>query len=228
MASAMTATTKDKTEVLLLWPKSIAEKIQFAFTFMFFNLIGLSQYVSEKIKTSDKFIIVAPSDHLEDLLNDPVYKFPQVQFVYVSYKNNKELKQHEDRFKNGYPKLRFYHEDDLPARLDKFAVDNAIQESNAAQINDLASEIAQRVSAKRPRSTRRRSPVSTQKHGFSVQNIEQIDPKYICPSCKLIFREPVQLDNGDRICQSCINVENSGKICSEVSLEKNVRVTKLF
>jgi hypothetical protein len=183
---------------------------------MFMNLIDLIQHVSKKITTTEKFILVVPGDDLEDFLNSSIYAFPQIRFVYVYYNHSHELKQHKDRFEKQYPKLRFYHEDELPIQLDKTKIDNIIDGSNpidTLEIKSLAGTIAQRVSTKRSRTGLRRSPassrlISTPIHGSSGENIEQIQSKYMCPSCKLVFREPFQLVCGHRICQPCINVEH--------------------
>jgi len=215
MASA-TSTSKETTEVLLLWPKSITENIRFPFTLMFINLIGLIQHVSKKITTSEKFILVVPGDHLEDFLNNSIYAFPQIRFVYVYYNHSDELKQHKDRFEQQYQKLRFYHEDELPIQLDKTKIDNIIDGSNpidTLSIKSFAATIAQRVSTKLSRTSPRRSPAasrlaSTPINGSSGENIEQIQSKYMCPSCQIIFREPFQLVCGHRICRSCIDVEH--------------------
>ncbi|CAF3847085.1 unnamed protein product [Rotaria sp. Silwood1] len=46
------------------------------------------------------------------------------------------------------------------------------------------------------------------KNGFFVKNIEDIDQCFICPSCRLIFRDPYRLHCGHRQCQSCINLQH--------------------
>jgi hypothetical protein len=215
MASA-TTTSKEKTEVLLLWPESIAENIRFSFTLMFMHLIDLIQHVSKKITTTEKFILVVPGDHLEDFIHNSIYGFPQVRFVYLYYNHTNELKQHKDCFEKQYPKLRFYHKDELPIQLDITKIDNIIDGSNpidTLSIKSFAASIAQRVSTKLYKTSLRRSPASsrlasTPIHGSSGENIEQIQSKYMCPSCKIVLREPCQLLCGHRICRSCINVEH--------------------
>jgi hypothetical protein len=50
---------------------------------------------------------------------------------------------------------------------------------------------------------------SSLKNGFPVKNIAEIDQSYICPSCKLVLREPYRLNCGHQLCQSCINPQNT-------------------
>jgi hypothetical protein len=50
--------------------------------------------------------------------------------------------------------------------------------------------------------------ISTLQNGFIVKNINEIDQSYICPSCKLVLREPYQLNCRHRQCQSCINTQD--------------------
>ena len=42
--------------------------------------------------------------------------------------------------------------------------------------------------------------------GFDVKNIDEINPLYVCQSCTLLLREPLQFaDCGHRMCQCCAN-----------------------
>jgi hypothetical protein len=42
--------------------------------------------------------------------------------------------------------------------------------------------------------------------GFDAKNKYILDPKFICPKCSLILRDPVQLSAcGHRQCQSCLD-----------------------
>jgi hypothetical protein len=44
--------------------------------------------------------------------------------------------------------------------------------------------------------------------GFDAKNKNILDPKFICPICSMILRDPVQLSScGHRQCQSCTNTE---------------------
>lgn len=203
-------------KVLLVWRKPISENISFFFNVLFTHLLALNQYVCKAITTTDIFLLIIPRTDLQDLLNDPVYKFPQVKIIYVYYDNNKSFDQDQVYYQSRYIKLRFCHERDIAKELDKPKINNAIHPSRSIDrtaINSFASSVTQRVSAKRPPTTGRHQTAqqwcnSTLLHGFSVKNIEQIDQRFICPICQLIFREPCQLICGHRTCQSCMNVEN--------------------
>jgi len=208
--------TENSQKILLVWRKPISETKAFSVTGSFKDLLALNQYVCQTITTTDIFLLIIPHIDLEDLLNDPVYKFSQVKVIYVYYDNNESFEPDQAYYENRYTKLRFCYERDLAKELDKPKIDNAVHRSGTIDrtaINSFASSVTQRVSAKRPSTTGRHSTAqkvcsSVSLHGFSVKNIEQIDQRFICPICKLIFREPHQLVCGHRTCQSCINVEN--------------------
>ncbi|CAF1607600.1 unnamed protein product [Adineta steineri] len=46
--------------------------------------------------------------------------------------------------------------------------------------------------------------------------MEEIDPRFICGSCKLVLCEPYQLTFGHHLCKSCIHTDNNCAICLEV------------
>ncbi|CAF3710764.1 unnamed protein product [Rotaria sp. Silwood1] len=69
------------------------------------------------------------------------------------------------------------------------------------------------------------------KNGFFVKNIEDIDQCFICPSCRLIFRDPYRLHCGHRQCQSCINLQHRTihcLSCSKTSTTDEVSLDKAF
>jgi hypothetical protein len=216
MAAAIPITHGSK-KILLLWPESNTKNIPFPVTKLFRHLLPLNQYVCKNIIVTDIYLLIIPHADLNDLLNDPVSKFPQVQVIYVYYENNKSYEQDQINYQNRCSKLRFCHERDLPKELDKPKIDNAVDPSrpiDRAAINSFASSVTQRLSAKRPSIADRHFPAETSSnsvlllHGFSVKNIEQIDSRFICATCKLIFREPYQLACGHRTCQTCIHLDN--------------------
>ena len=44
--------------------------------------------------------------------------------------------------------------------------------------------------------------------GFDAKNKGALHEKFICVTCKLILRDPIQINEcGHRLCQSCINVD---------------------
>jgi TNF receptor-associated factor 4 len=45
--------------------------------------------------------------------------------------------------------------------------------------------------------------------GIDARNKQILDPKFICPICTLILRDPVQLSTcGHRQCQSCFDTHH--------------------
>lgn len=195
-------------QILIVWPKPSTEMIRFSFTASFTEFLLLSRYVCAAIKTADAFLLIIPLADLPNLLNDPIYKFRQVKTIYVYHDNN--ISFDRNYFEARCPKLRFCYESDLIRELERPMIDNALNSSRSIDrtaITSFASSVSQRVSAKRPRTTQE-ALHSVSLHGFTVKNMEQIDPQFICPSCKLVIREPWQLGCGHRTCQSCIKVEN--------------------
>ncbi|CAF1200895.1 unnamed protein product [Rotaria sordida] len=118
-------------------------------------------------------------------------------------------------------------------------VDDAISSSGPVEreiLNDAVSSMEQRINTKRSNTASWHSPKSkwlptTTTHDYSVKNIEEIPSHFICPYCKLVFREPYQLVCGHQACQSCINFTNNEMIClicSEVSSKENIRLDHDF
>lgn len=45
------------------------------------------------------------------------------------------------------------------------------------------------------------------KYGFSVFDIEKIDPRFKCLFCELVIKEPIQLvECGHRVCRGCFDI----------------------
>jgi hypothetical protein len=212
MAAAIYAST----QILLLYRKRIPQSIPFPIDKLFQQLLPLNQYVCKNLTITDVYLLIIPRGDLADLLNDPVFYFPQVKLVYVYYENNESFERDQVQFQGLHPKLRFCHERDLPKELDKPVIDNAVDPSrpiDRVAINYFASSVTQRLSTKRPATIGRRpsiqgSSTSTALRGFIVKNMESIDARFKCPNCELILREPYQLYCGHRICQACIKIEN--------------------
>ncbi|CAF3788483.1 unnamed protein product [Rotaria sordida] len=60
-------------------------------------------------------------------------------------------------------------------------------------------------------------PLLSSRNGFFVKNIDDIDPRFICQSCRLVLRKPYQLQCGHRQCQACIDVQNRTIHCLSCS-----------
>jgi hypothetical protein len=173
-------------------------------------------YVSKNIKTTDTFILFVSDDVIKDLINDPIYNFPQVKVIHVYYNNYSYVKSGNNVTGDVLKKLRFFHERHLQTKIGNIMVDDIPSSStsmNRTKTNDVVSSHEQRISAKRskPSSYYPSEPkrlAITSKHRFLVKNIEQMESCYMCPSCESVLREPHQLNCGHRICQSCIKIEN--------------------
>jgi len=56
--------------------------------------------------------------------------------------------------------------------------------------------------------------------GFDAKNKNILDKKFICPTCSMILRDPVQLVNcGHRICRSCLPEHRITVQCSQCQKE---------
>ncbi len=210
------STTNGPFKTLLVWPNFIEKSTPIPITVFFTILLKMNQYVCKNITTTDHFFLIIPRTDLEGLLQDPVYRFPQVKVIYVYYKNHHSYQHDQVYFQNRYPKLRFCHERDLPKEFGRSMIDIAIHTSrpiDRTAISSFASSVVERISAKLPTTANRHPeaqilPTFTPCRGFSVKNIELIDARFVCPACQLIFREPYQLSCGHHICHPCIVVEN--------------------
>jgi len=215
MAVAIAKTNISK-QILLLWRKTIPQSIPFPVNKLFKRLLRLNQYVCKNLTKTDIYLLIIPHGDLEDLLNDPVFQFPQVKLVYVYYENNKSFERDQIELQYRHRKLRFCHERDLPRELGKPIIDNAVDPSrpiDRVAIDSFASSVTERLSTKRPTTSSRRLSISECStsallHGFTVKDMELIDSRFKCPNCKLILREPYQLSCGHRTCQACIKIEN--------------------
>jgi hypothetical protein len=202
----------DITKVLLLWPMPIADRVAVLFTMVFVNLPQMIKYISEDITKTDTFHLIIPLDCLEDLMNDPVYKFPQVRRIDIYYDETDDLAEIQHRFNLKCGRLQFGSVHDLPRRLESIEFDNALVSSDQIDRNTIyaiISSIKDRITAKRSITSVRRLKEFTPNfiHGFPAKNINEMDPCFICPSCKLIFQQPYQLECRHRKCKVCVNVQ---------------------
>jgi len=215
MATA-TKTSPGSTELLFLGSESSTENINFSATRSFTRLSAMVNYVTENIKTTDTFMLFVSDGVIKDLVNDPIYSFPQVKGIYVYCDNYTDVKSGNNVSEDVLKKLRFFHKRHLQTKIQNIIFDDTSSSStsiNRTKTNDVVSSHEQRISAKRskPSSYYPSEPkrlAITSKHRFLVNNIEQIKSCYMCPSCQLVLREPYQLNCGHRICQSCIKIEN--------------------
>jgi hypothetical protein len=194
---------------------SLIEEIKGLSIILFAQILQLLSHVTEHSHSVDRFVIIVPSFCLDQLLNDAIYLFDQARQVYVYYDSDNDLRQDEDRLQTKHNKLRFCYKRNLSGLLQSLKVETASSASESnyqATVCDAMQSNNQRLLAKRStpaahRSTSKRF-ASSFKYGFSVKNIDQVDTCYICQLCQLLFRDPHQLECGDRICKSCIKTEN--------------------
>lgn len=163
-------------KVLFLGQKPIVEGISRRITESFDNFGSLSDYVCKTLVSTDKYLLLIPSDQLENLLHDPIYEFPQVQTVFV-YQNGAQTFQ---RNENPYRKIRFYSRSDLFRMLDKSFIDIAINLSSPVDrqaIDEFASSVSERVSTKRPSNYPSRDQIELHYDGRLVWTIDSIREK---------------------------------------------------
>ncbi|CAF3439554.1 unnamed protein product [Rotaria sp. Silwood2] len=183
-------------------------------------------YVYKNISQVDKFLLIAPGDILKILLDYPIYLFPQVIYVYAYYDNANNLERDKNFYQKEYPKIKFVHERNAETQIfEKLMVNHAISSLRLIEretLNSVVSSMEQRISTKRSNAASCHS---------KKPKILSVATDCICPYCKLIFREPYQLNCGHRCCESCINFTDNKMICltcSEVSTNENIRSDRGF
>jgi hypothetical protein len=215
-AAAVINPRMDSVEVLFMGSKSIIGEISGLPIILFTQILDLIKYLAGNINSVDRFVLIVPSDCIDQLRNDPIYIFRQTRKIYIYYDNDSDLNRDKARIQNEHEKLVFCYKRNLSALVQKFKTDtaNSIPGSNSqATVYDVALSYNQRLLAKRSnraahQSTTPKRVASSSKHGFPVTKIEQVYSRHICPSCNVLFRDPHQLECGHRICKSCIKVDN--------------------
>ncbi|CAF4496158.1 unnamed protein product [Rotaria sp. Silwood2] len=188
--------------------------------------VTMIDYVYKNISQVDKFLLIAPGDILKILLDYPIYLFPQVIYVYAYYDNANNLERDKNFYQKEYPKIKFVHERNAETQIfEKLMVNHAISSLRLIEretLNSVVSSMEQRISTKRSNAASCHS---------KKPKILSVATDCICPYCKLIFREPYQLNCGHRCCESCINFTDNKMICltcSEVSTNENIRSDRGF
>ena len=205
----------DITAVVLIWVMPIPDSVANIFTMIFVTLSELIEYISKDIIKRDTFHLIIPLNCFEELHNDPIYKFPQVRRIDVCYDDIGDLSRIPRDFNLECGKIRFCSVYDLLRRLESVAVDEALVPSDPIDrntINGIISSISDRIFAKRWSTLIRRCHVlnqigSTIVYGVPLKNINEIDSRFICSSCKLCFKQLNQLECGHRKCVVCLNIE---------------------
>ncbi|CAF4143157.1 unnamed protein product [Adineta steineri] len=213
-------------KIVVLCPMPVSDSVSNLFAKIFVNLTTVIRYVSENIGETDSFHLIIPLDCLEDLLNDPIYKFPQVQLIEIYYDDNDDALQIQRFLNPKCEKLQFCSVHNLPRRLQSIELNNALVSLNSVDrnmINAIISSIEDRISAKRSVSLIRDAQILKPFacpiiYGFPVKNKNEIDSSFICPSCQLVFQQPYQLQCKHHLCSICINIQKKCTICCKTIL----------
>ena len=118
----------------------------------FLQLSNLIQDIYENIPSIDRFILIIPNDHLEQLLGHVIYTVSQVHEICVYYENYADMKRDEERLQQDHIKLRFCRRQNLKNLISKFANDNALNRQTSdyqTTRDEIISTSESRVSAKR-------------------------------------------------------------------------------
>jgi hypothetical protein len=200
---------------LLVWPMLIPDEVRTLFSMVFMDLSQLIQYVSRDITKTDAFDLVIPVNCFEELLNDPVYRFPQVKYIDVFCDSIGDLNRIKHRFQSKRENVHFCTIYDLLKPLIKAELDKALVLSrpiDRSTINVILSLIEDHLHAKQSAIFTRLSPVlkqydSPSLHGLPAKNINDFDPCFICPSCKLVYQQPYKLECGHHQCEVCAKIQ---------------------
>jgi hypothetical protein len=146
MATAASTTTNyDSTRVLLHRPKPNSKDNTWSLVIPFLHLCQLIKYVSENIKTVERFVLVISGDALKEFLNDPIHGFPQIHRIYV-YRNNKNyLRGDEVQYKKKYKNLRFWPEEKFDTMMQKIMIDHDINSSSSANRSSMIGTATDRL-----------------------------------------------------------------------------------
>ncbi|CAF3007622.1 unnamed protein product [Rotaria sp. Silwood2] len=187
----------------------IPDDVKALFTMVFVNISELIKYVSENITKTDTFHLIIPLDCLEYLMDDPIYKFPQVLQIDVIYDGFNELKRIRRRFQSKCEKVEFYTIYDLLRQFEKVELDKTLVSSNSidrSTINAILSIIQHRLHLKKLGMFNHLSPflkqcTPTPLYGLPAKNIKDFAPCFICPSCKLIYEQLYRLECEHQQCK---------------------------
>ncbi|CAF4072759.1 unnamed protein product, partial [Rotaria sp. Silwood2] len=185
------------------------------------NVTALRTYVWDHIKDTNTFHLHVSVQYLNELLEKFVHQIEQVRRIYVYYDTREALQSDQNRIPSGSEeseKLEFCLERDLEKQLQNAEIGRAVDSSQSidrSTIYNITTSTIGRLSAKRKNNFDYHSSMP-KRVAFTVQDdsfMKNINSRFICPSCKLFFQEPYQLECGYRLCESCIHNQNSCATC---------------
>ena len=174
-------------KLLLVWSTFIPEEARASFTMIFTCINDLIDYITKDLTKTDTYHLIIPFHLLQQLLNDPIYRFPQVRHIDVIYVGLNDRKNIQRNFKDKHEKLQFWSMREVLQRLESTELDIALMSSNPRAMNAIISTIEDRLAAKRSTDFNYRSQVlkrfaPTSLHGLPVKNINDFSPHFICRS----------------------------------------------
>jgi hypothetical protein len=202
--------------ILVLLANAVPKNEYDSFIKYFVNINDLIEYVYAHIKDAENFHLHVPGADLEKLIEKYIHKIKEVRRIHVYYATDNNLQLDQIRFPSGSEdseKLDFHLERDFDKQLENAEAGGAVDPSRPVDrttIDNITTSQIERLHAKRRNSSDRRSPdikrfAPAVEDSLSIQNNS---PRFICPSCKLFFQEPYQLECGDWLCKLCLNNQN--------------------
>ncbi|CAF1347810.1 unnamed protein product [Adineta ricciae] len=233
----------ESSKILLVWTSPISDAVAQLFNNVSVKLSELIECITNNIMATDLFHLIIPLDSLQKLIEDPVYHFPQIQYIDVYFDDlddpfGKQLYLtvlHDHR-------IKFHSIRDLPQRLCKIICDNAVVAISDSLCREivyaLSSSIEDRIGAKSASMLLRHCKTSKQfpladLRGFPVKNIDEVHSDFKCTSCQLVFEQLYRLECGHRKCSICVKVRTKCAVCSititpnRISVGDNSRQTTM-
>ncbi|CAF3341762.1 unnamed protein product [Rotaria sp. Silwood1] len=208
-------------KLLMVCAMPIPEQVKALFALVFVNLRDLIEYVWKNINKTDAFHLIIPLDCLEQLLNDPIYRFPQVLHIDVIYDGINELRKYRRRFPLKYKKVNLCTLYDLLRRWETIETNKALVSSNPidrSTIDAIISIIKDRIHLKQLTTFNNFSPFSkqctlTSLYGLPAKNIIDFAPCLVCSSCKLINQQLYKLECEHQQCIVCMKIQKNCTTC---------------
>ncbi|CAF1394393.1 unnamed protein product [Adineta steineri] len=209
------------TKRLLGWPLRVSGTIQSLFTKQFWKRLELCQYLSKDIFKTDTFHLMITLDCFEYLQNDPVFYFPQIQYIFVICDTIDDANEMQIRVTPITDKVKFYTIDDLlkwprEPELDLiFGSSNPIDQNTKEAILSLNKD---RLDHAKRIICNRLSPALIQLttnpiHGLPVKNADNFTSNFICQLCELVNQQMYKLECSHYLCEGCLIIRERCAIC---------------